>query len=163
MEFTMSDIISIVTLLLGGGGIGFFFTWKYSKRKEKAEAASAEAVAAKELQDVYQQLINDIKTDRDEQKTYINELKSDRQHLRNERDELRKRQDNLEEMVRNLQREVARNGRQVEAMRPLLCGRVNCPDRVPTFPEEALDECPVKIKKQIKPKKDGKHTEDTKG
>lgn len=131
MEFTVSDIISIVSLLAGGGGMGWWFTWRYSRRKEKAEAKSAEADAAKELQDVYQQLINDIKADRDEQKAYIQELKEDRRHLREDRDDLRKRQDELEETVRNLQKDVARNGRMVECMRPFLCGREGCLLRVP--------------------------------
>ena len=131
MEFTISDIISIVSLLAGGGGMGWWFTWRYSRRKEKAEAKSAEADAAKELQDVYQQLINDIKADRDEQKAYIQELKEDRRHLREDRDDLRKRQDELEETVRNLQKDVDRNGRIVECMRPFLCGREGCMLRVP--------------------------------
>ena len=130
MEITLDSIIGILGLLLGGG-CGGFFTWRWQKRKARAEAKTAEADAAKELQDVYQQLINDIKTDRDEQKAYIQELKEDRRHLRDDRNELRKRQDELEEQVRGLQREVARNGRIVECMRPFLCGRAGCALRVP--------------------------------
>ena len=130
MEITLDSIIGILGLLLGGG-CGGFFTWRWQKRKARAEAKTAEADAAKELQDVYQQLINDIKTDRDEQKAYIQELKEDRRHLRDDRNELRKRQDELEEQVRGLQREVARNGRIVECMRPFLCGREGCALRVP--------------------------------
>ena len=130
MEITFDSIIGILGLLLGGG-CGGFFTWRWQKRKARAEAKTAEADAAKELQDVYQQLINDIKTDRDEQKAYIQELKEDRRHLRDDRNELRKRQDELEEQVRGLQREVARNGRIVECMRPFLCGREGCALRVP--------------------------------
>ena len=79
---------------------------------------------------MYQQLIADIKTDRDEQKAYIQELKEDRRHLRQDRDDLRKRQDELEGTVRTLQRDVARNGRMVECMRPFLCGRQGCQDRM---------------------------------
>ena len=131
MEFNISDIVSIIGLLAGGGGAGWWLTWRYTRRKEQAEAVGAEATAAKELQDVYQQVIDDIKTDRDEQKAYIQELKEDRRHLREDRDDLRKRQDTLEETVRSLQRDVARNGRVVECMRPFLCGRENCQIRVP--------------------------------
>ena len=80
---------------------------------------------------MYQQLITDIKTDREEQKQYIGELKEDRRHLRQDRDNLRKRQDELEEQVRVLQREVARNGRQLECLRPWMCGREGCALRVP--------------------------------
>lgn len=130
MEITLDSIISLAGLLLGGGG-GAFFTWRFMRRKARAEAITAEADAAKELQDVYQQLINDIKADREEQKKYIGELKDDRHTLRTERDELRKRQDELEETVRNLQRDVAHYGHQLECMRPFLCGRTDCQIRVP--------------------------------
>ena len=91
IEVTFADIISVISLLLGGGGIGYFFSWRYNRRKEKAEVEQAETTAAKEMQDMYQQLIEDVKRDRDEQKTYIVELKEDRQHLRQERDDLRTR------------------------------------------------------------------------
>lgn len=130
MEITLDSIIGIISLLVGGGG-GAFFTWRWQRRRAKAEAKTAEADAAKELQDVYQQLISDIKTDREEQKAYIGELKEDRRHLRQDRDNLRKRQDELEEQVRLLQREVARNGRQLECLRPWMCGREGCALRVP--------------------------------
>lgn len=65
--------------MLGGGGLGYFFSWRYNRRKEKAEVEQAETTAAKEMQDMYQQLIEDVKRDRDEQKAYIVELKEDRQ------------------------------------------------------------------------------------
>ena len=131
MEISLESIIALLGLLLGGGG-GAFFTWRWQRAKAKAEAVAADASAAKELQDVYQQLINDVKADRDEQKAYINELKDDRQHLRKDRDELRDRQDKLEEQVHTLQRDVARNGRMVECMRPFLCGKApECKDCVP--------------------------------
>lgn len=136
MEISLDTLISIATLFIGGGG-GAFFTWRWQRAKAKAEAKEAEAQAesaevsaAKEMQDVYQQLITDIKTDRDEQKAYIKELKEDRRHLREDRDDLRRRQDTLEETVRSLQDDVARNGRMVKCMRPFLCGRQGCPDRM---------------------------------
>lgn len=151
MENTFETIMSIVGLLLGGTGIGTFFTWRWQRRKAAAEAKTAEADAAKELQDVYQQLINDIKADREEQKAYIGELKEDRAHLRKDRDDLRKRQDELEESVRNLQREVARNSRIVEFMRPLLCGREGCAIRVPVTVSEAGVVKPAIEPKSIEP------------
>ena len=119
-------------MLLGGGGIGWFLTYKYAVQKEAAGAA-------KEMQDMYQELIDDVKNDRDEQKAYIVELKEDRQHLRQERDDLRTRLEQVEEMVHSLQIAVARNGRMVEAMRPMLCGRHGCKDRVAvTFEGEEM-------------------------
>lgn len=139
MEITFADIISAITLLLGGGGVGCLLSWRYNRRKEAAEAGQAETTAAKEMQDMYQQLIEDVKRDRDEQKAYIVELKEDRQHLRQERDDLRTRLEQVEEMVHSLQIAVARNGRMVEAMRPMLCGRRGCKDRVAvTFEGEEM-------------------------
>ena len=48
METTFSDIISILSLLAGGGGISFFFTLRWARKKAKAEAdrAVAEAMQA---------------------------------------------------------------------------------------------------------------------
>ena len=138
MEINIDTIIAILGLFIGGGS-GAFFTWRYQRKKAKAEAVTAEADAAKELQDVYQQLISDIKTDRDEQKAYINELKEDRNHLRKDRDDLRKRQDELEQQVRSLQKDVARNGRMVECMRPFLCGKSGCKDRMPVNISNEMD------------------------
>lgn len=151
MEISIDTLINIGTLLLGGGG-GAFFTWRWQRAKAKAEAKEAEAEAeqaetsaAKEMQDVYQQLIADIKTDRNEQKQYINELKEDRRHLREERDELRTRIDRTDETVRDLQAQVARNGRMVAAMSPFLCARQKCPDRIYAT---VSDEGEVKPKRQ---------------
>lgn len=152
MDISFDTIASILGLLLGGGSIGTLLTWRYQRNKAKAEAKQAEAEAEKtkyeamqanaqlikDIQGSYQQLASDLKANLDtqqeyneEQKQYIAELKEDRQHLRKERDELRERQDKLEATVRDLQRDVARNGRQIECMRPLLCGREGCAIRVP--------------------------------
>ena len=162
MEIQLDTIISIASLFIGGGG-GAFFTWRWQRAKARAEAKSAEAdaqsaelSAAKEMQDVYQQLITDIKSDRDEQKAYIQELKEDRRHLREDRDDLRKRQDSLEETVRTLQDDVARNGRMVKCMRPLLCGRRNCPDRVSVDISETGE---IKTKRSKKGGNDDNKTE----
>ncbi len=162
--FTVDNITAILGLFTGGS-LGMFFTWQYARRKAKAEAVQAEAdaekaqheavaaaiQATKDMQDMYQQLNADIKADRDEQKAYIVELKDDRHHLRAERDELRRRQDELEKAVRGLQRDVARNGRLVRSMRPLLCGAaLTCERRQPvTISEDVGAEPPMK--KDIEP------------
>lgn len=151
MEITFDSIITLLGILLGGGG-GAFFTWRYQRKKAKSEAKAAEAEAekakfeamqanatlTKEIQESYQRLTEDLKANLDtqqeyneEQKQYIKELKEDRRHLREERDDLRKRQDKTDENVRDLQMKVARYGRILECMRPLLCGREGCAIRVP--------------------------------
>lgn len=152
MDISFDTIASILGLLLGGGSIGTLLTWRYQRSKAKAEAKQAEAEAEKtkyeamqanaqlikDIQGSYQQLASDLKANLDtqqeyneEQKQYIKELKEDRRHLREERDDLRKRQDKTDENVRDLQMKVARYGRILECMRPLLCGREGCAIRVP--------------------------------
>lgn len=137
MEISLEMLLTLLTTLLGGGGIGTIITLRWASAKAKAEAKVTEAeaetastAAAKEMQDMYQQLIADVKADRDEQKAYINELKEDRQHLREERDELRNRMEQTDQRVRELQEQVARNGRMVEGMRPFMCGVLDCPKRM---------------------------------
>lgn len=124
-------IISIITAIGGWELIRYLINLRTNQRKENAEADSAENNATKELQDVYQQLINDVKTDRDEQREYINELKESRRHLREECEELRQRIENTEKTVRRLQREVDLNGRMVESLRPFICGNLACRKRQP--------------------------------
>ena len=167
------DSITHLIELLCAGGLVFILTLRWQRRKAMAEAKkaeaeaksadaeanSAEASAAKELQNVYQQLINDNKTDREEQKAYINELKEDRQHLRKENSDLRERQDITDEMVRQLQREVARNGRMVESMRPFLCGNTGCQIRQMISIAENGD---VRQAKTRKPKEEGDYNKNEK-
>ncbi len=135
MEISVETLISIATLLLGGG-TGAVFTWKYAMRKSKAEAEQAEAgakqaevTAAKEMQDMYQQLIDDVKKDREDQRSYIEELRTDRNHLRTDRDEMRKKMEKYDDDIMTLKRDLARYGRQVEGMRPFMCGDLSCPHR----------------------------------
>jgi len=125
MEITLEAIISFIGLFVGGGA-GAFFTWRYQSKKAKAEAESAEVDAAKELQDMYQQMLADAKTDREDRKAQIEELRHERDHYKQDRNELRERLDETDAKIRDLQREVARNGRQIEMMRPLICTDLSC-------------------------------------
>lgn len=129
MEISLDTLISILSLFIGGGG-GAFFTWRYVRQKAKAEADAAETSAAKESQDMYQQLIADLKTDREYQREQMEEMRKDRDQYKKERDEMRKQFDKYDEDIRTLKNDVARNGRMVESMRPFLCGRSGCKDRI---------------------------------
>ena len=128
MELSIDTLVNIASLLLGGGG-GAFFVWRWQRKKAKAEAESAEIDAAKELQDMYQQMLADAKTDREDRKAQIEELRQERDHYKNDRNELRERLDATDEKIRTLEHTVARNGRQIEAMRPFLCYASGCKRR----------------------------------
>lgn len=121
-ETAITLFISIVTALGGFEAIKYFINRKSERRKSDAEAA-------KEVQDVYQQMIADVKGDREEQRAYIEELKDSRKHLREECEELRQRIDDTDKVVRELQKEVAHNARMVESLRPFICGFLGCKNR----------------------------------
>ena len=129
MEITIDTVISLLGLFIGGGG-GAFFTWRYMRRKAKAEAQTEEVNMAKAVQDAYQQMLQDKETDLEDRKKVIQELREERDHYKNDRNELRDRVGKMEDTVLELKREVARNGRMVESMRPFLCYDMKCKKRV---------------------------------
>ena len=129
MEITIDTIISLAGLFIGGGG-GAFFTWRWMRRKAKAEAQTEEVNMAKAVQDAYQQMLQDKETDLEDRKKVIAELREERDHYKNDRNELRDRVGKMEDTVLELKREVARNGRMVESMRPFLCYDMKCKKRV---------------------------------
>lgn len=135
----VNGIVSVLGLLLGGGG-GAFFTWRYMNRKAKAEAVSAEISATKEMQDMYQQMLEDSKRDREDRKVQVEELRAERDHYKQDRNELRERLEKLEKTLNTLRdesvkyknesdRKIATLGRKVEGMRPFLCGDLKCKKR----------------------------------
>ena len=128
MEITIDTVISLLGIFIGGGG-GAFFTWRYMRRKAKAEAQTEEVNMAKAVQDAYQQMLADKETDLEDRKKVIAELREERDHYKNDRNELRDRVGKMEDTVLELKREVARNGRMVEAMRPFLCFDTKCKKR----------------------------------
>lgn len=140
-------ILELLTLILGSNGlvaiIVSFATIKYEKSKSKSEAKGAEAEADMKRQDYYQEVIDDLKADRErmkeireEQEGYIQELRSERKRLREEKEELRKENDDLRRLINELQdvqREqgdkIARLGRMYKVMTPLICTNTGCKKR----------------------------------
>ena len=157
-ELNIADILGLVSLLFGGGAIGGILTWKYTKSKAEAEAKLAQAEAEKAevdtsqavadmmgtIQDGYQKMIEaqnnhmeEMKKYSEQQKAYISEqnnyikeLKDDRDDLRIERNKMQKRLGQLNDELDDVKRTVARQGRQIEGMRPFLCADTKCKKRV---------------------------------
>ena len=136
MEITLEANISFIGLFLSGGA-GAFFTWKWQKRKAKAEAVTAEIDATKDMQDMYQQMLEDAKKDREDRREQVEELRADRDHYKQERNELREK---MEQLTRSfldwrieadndrskMKMDIAKLGRKVETMVPFMCGDLNC-------------------------------------
>ena len=143
MEITLDSIIGILGLLLGGGA-GGFFTWRWQRSKAKAEAKSAEVDMAQKVQDTYQQILDDKQKEVNDNHRLIAELREDRDHYKQGYVEFRDQLDKLQKEFRDfrnetedqraqMKRDIARNGRQLECLRPFLCGRENCAIRVPVI------------------------------
>ena len=126
MEITLDSIIGIIGLLLGGGTIGSIFTWRFPRKKAKAEATQAEVEAAKEKQEYYRGIIDDVAKDRD--------------YYKQERDEVRERMDKMAHSFMDwrmeadndrmdMKMQIAKLGRKVETMVPFMCGNLQCKDR----------------------------------
>lgn len=152
----ISTIVEALGLMLGGSGIGCLFTINYARKKALGEARSAENEATKAVQDVYQELVEDVKRDREDQRTYIAELKEDRNHLRSDRDELRKENlkmrkatKQLQEDFQEMKREVARQGRKLGEVSPFICSRMGCSDRIKSSISELDTQHTVKKSKKL--------------
>lgn len=143
------DSISNILNLVFGGTLISIVTWRFARRKAAAEALKAEAdakqaeadakkaeaEAMQEKQNYYQQMMDDLAKDRD--------------YYKHDRDEQRSRMDEMDVKFRELQRDVARNGRMVEAMRPFMCADLKCPhrQRVTISPEGEVERKSEKLKK----------------
>ena len=147
MEITLEAIISLVGLFLGGTGICGFFFWRQMKRQKDAEARASEAEAklkeveakaaevdmAQKVQDTYQQILEDKQKEVEDNHRLINELREDRDHYKQGYVEFRDQLDKLSKEFRdfrsqtederaNMKRDIARNGRMLEALSPFTCG-----------------------------------------
>ena len=139
MEITLEAIISFLGLFIGGGG-GAFFTWRYLRRKAKAEAVTAEIDATKDMQDMYQQMLEDAKNDREDRREQVEELRKDRDHYKQERNEFREKMEQLTRSFMDwrleadndrskMKMDIAKLSRKVETMVPFMCGNLTCKDR----------------------------------
>lgn len=147
MEISLEAIISLVGLLVGGGG-GAFFTLRYMRRKAKAEAQSAEIDAAKEMQGLYKQMLTDANEYLEDARNKVEGLRQERDYYKQDRDELREKVEALRNEFfewketagkenSDLCLRVEKLSRKVEAMRPLMCGDLTCKKRKLVTVEEA--------------------------
>ena len=100
------------------------------------EAVTAEVDAAKDLQDMYQQMLADAKTDREDRKQQIDELRQERDHYKSDRNELRTKLEETDGKIHKLELDLVRLTKIVEGLRPFLCADLNCQSRKSCIIEE---------------------------
>ena len=177
MEITLEGIVALITLFIGGSGIGGLVTWRWLKKKAKAEADQAAAEAkqkeaeakaaevelAQKIQDTYQEILEDKQKEVDDNHRLIAELREDRDHYKKGyvemRDELEKLGKDFYEFKQSTIRErekmksdIARNTRIAESSRPFMCGLA--PDCAKCVPVIISDEGTVKPGKKGKKQHD---------
>lgn len=114
MNIDIYNIINtIVTVFLGGG---WFIYYKSNKKKADGEATSAEASGWEAQQKVYQHTIEDLEKSCDFIRKDRDLLRKENEELHKENMELRKRIGTLEDKILDMQKEIARNGRRIEAL-----------------------------------------------
>lgn len=151
-EITLESIISIASLILGGTGIGTFFTWRWAKKEAAAKAAEAEAHAekakaeaekakvemAQQVQAIYQQALSDKNEEVEDKNRIIQELRQDRDHFRQERNEYRQEVAQLKRDMDVIKFTQTRQSRQIDAMRPFLCADMSCRKRKSVSMEQTI-------------------------
>lgn len=114
MNIDIYNIINtIVTVFVGGG---WFIYYKSNKKKADGEATSAEASGWEAQQKVYQHTIEDLEKSCDFIRKDRDLLRKENEELHKENMELRKRIGTLEDKILDMQKEIARNGRRIEAL-----------------------------------------------
>lgn len=108
------EIISTVLTLFFGGG--WFIYYKANKKIKEGEATQSEASGWEAQQHVYQHTIEDLEKSCDFIRKDRDLLRKENEELRKENMELRKRISGLEDKILELQKDIARNGRRIEAL-----------------------------------------------
>lgn len=118
-EILLEIVVPVLTLVAGGG---WFVTYRAYKRKAEGEATQTEADGWKAMQDLYQQTINDFKV-------YCEDMRVERGVLKHENEEMRDKYKKVDDEIIQLKRQLARQGRKLEAFSPFLCSVVGCINR----------------------------------
>ena len=177
MEITLEGIVALITLFIGGSGIGGLVTWRWLKKKAKAEADQAAAEAkqkeaeakaaeiemAQKVQDTYQEMLEDKNKEVEDNHRLIAELREDRDHykkgyveMRDEVDKLTKefydfKRDTMKEREK-MKLDIARNTRIAESSRPFMCGLApDCAKCVPVIISDDGTVKPNESKHEIEP------------
>lgn len=116
------QLIGCLVSAAASGGLTWIATLKFVRRQANADAM-------KSVQDVYQELVEDIKKDREELRDETKTLHDSYEEKTRELGESVKRITELEKRVATNKRKIAAQDEQIQAMSPLVCTVLSCPNR----------------------------------
>lgn len=150
-EGIVGIIISVITAIGGWEAIKYLINRKAEKRIKETEAKTAEVDMAQKVQDTYEKILEAKDKEVTDNHRIIEELRTDRDHYKNLFDklevEVRDMKKSYEQKEIETDRKIARLGRKVDAMRPLLCGiALSCKFRKPVTISDEEDAEPDKQK-----------------
>ena len=93
----MEFILAIATLILG---TGWLFTWRAHKRQENAKARQSELEATKTEQDMYQEMLTDVREHNEVLRKFNREISAECEQLRTRIAENEKRIREQDEKIR---------------------------------------------------------------
>lgn len=130
------EIIIIIITAVCSGSMGWLFTLRWTRKKAESEALSS-------VQDIYQEIITDLKTDRSDLNAENRRLREENTSLRTDISDLRDNQEKLRKTQTRQQIAIDRQQRLVMAMAPKLCSVEGCQKRelmpLPSIEEEETD------------------------
>ena len=151
MEITLEAIISLITLFVGGTGVGGFLFMKQKKRKELAEARLAEAEAklkeaeaknaevdtVKSMQEAYEKMFEQVNAYLEDATKKVEGYRQEKDYYKNALEEQREEMKKLTKQVYEIQVDGARKRgelqmsinqlkAQMRNISPLTCGVLQC-------------------------------------
>lgn len=121
---TMREVIMIIVSSLVSGGLTWLFTIRFTRQQAKADAM-------KSMQDIYQELIADLKNELSELTVENKQLKEQNtQLLKDQNSELLERHSRMLEKLGTVESMALSNSKNIAKMLPMVCGRTDCNKRI---------------------------------
>ena len=139
MEFgeLLNWVLGILTLIASGG---WFVNWRAHKRQENAKARQSELEATKTEQDMYQEMLTDLKEHNEVLRKFNREVSDECEQLRKrvaENESKLHEQDNKireqGEKLRAQENKIESLEHRLELMTEMMCGKSNCQQRTKVF------------------------------
>ena len=146
MEFVeiLNWILGVLTLIAGGG---WFVNWRAHKRQENAKARQTELDATKTEQDMYQEMLADLKEHNEVLRKFNREVSDECEQLRkrvaDNETKLREQDDKIREQEKKLaaqENKIETLEHRLELMTEMMCGKSNCQQRTKVFLSPIDDE-----------------------